>query len=90
MERKTEEKQPVDLSKQSIVKLHCQGFVVLFIFILLYFELFCLCCLTNCYNSAFIQFLISVALLVCMKLFLPCFFWLVFLLLCLFRKKVDV
>jgi len=42
MERKTEEKQPVEFSKQPIVKLECQGFVVLSIFVLLYFELFCL------------------------------------------------
>jgi len=42
MERKTEEKQSVDCSKQPIVKHESQGFVVLFIFVLLYFELFCL------------------------------------------------
>jgi len=40
MEKKTEEKQLVDFSKQLIVKLESQGFVVLSIFVLLYFELF--------------------------------------------------
>jgi len=42
MEKKIEEKQLVDFSKQPIVKLESQGFVVLSIFVLLYFELFCL------------------------------------------------
>jgi len=37
MERKIKEKQPVDFSKQPIVKLECQGFVVLSISVLLYF-----------------------------------------------------
>ena len=31
------------------------------------------CCLTNCYNSPIILFLISSALLVCMKLFFALF-----------------
>jgi len=38
MEKKTEEKEPVDFAKQSIVKLESQGFSI---FVLLYFELFC-------------------------------------------------
>jgi len=36
MERKTEEKQPVDLSKQPIVKLDGQGFVVFYLCISLF------------------------------------------------------
>jgi len=42
MEKKIEEKQPVVFSKQPIMKLECQGFVVLSIFALPYFGLFCL------------------------------------------------
>jgi len=41
MERKTEEKQPVDLSKQPIVFSICQGFVALSFYILFYLEQFC-------------------------------------------------
>jgi len=41
MEKKIEEKQSVDFSKQSIVKLGSHGFVVLSIFVLPYFGLFC-------------------------------------------------
>jgi len=41
MERKTEEKQPLDLSKQPIVLSICQGFVVLSFYILFYLEQFC-------------------------------------------------
>jgi len=107
MEKKIEEKQPVVFSKQPIVKLESQGFVVLSIFVLFYFGLFylissyslfvntnrgkiwCLCCLTNYYNSAIILFLIYAALLVCMKMFFA-LFWLVFLLFLLCRKLVDV
>jgi len=37
MERKIEEKQPIDFSKQTIVKLESQGFVVLYIYVLLLF-----------------------------------------------------
>ena len=37
MEKKTKEKQPVDFSKQPIVKLQSQSFVVLSIFVFLYF-----------------------------------------------------
>jgi len=36
MQRKTEEKQPVDLSKQPIVKPVCQGFIVFFLYISLF------------------------------------------------------
>ena len=43
-------------------------------------RIWCLCFLTNCYNSTIILFLISVALLVCMKMFFA-LFRLVFLLL---------
>jgi len=42
MEKKIEEKQPINFSKQPIVKLESQGFVVLSIFVLLYFGLLCL------------------------------------------------
>jgi len=36
-------------------------------------RIWCLCCLTNCYNFTIILFLISAALLVCMKLFFALF-----------------
>ena len=36
-------------------------------------RIWCLCCLTNCYNSAIIMFLIPAALLVCMKLLFAMF-----------------
>jgi len=41
MEKKIEEKQSVDIMKQPIVKLGRQVFVVLSMFVLLYFGLFC-------------------------------------------------
>jgi len=41
MGKKIEEKQPVDITKQPIVKLGRQVFVVLSMFVLLYFGLFC-------------------------------------------------
>jgi len=41
MGKKTEEKQSVDITKQPIVKLGKQVFVVLSMCVLLYFELFC-------------------------------------------------
>jgi len=42
MEKKIEEKQSVDFSKQPIVNLGNQVFIVLSIFVLPYFGLFCL------------------------------------------------
>ena len=38
-------------------------------------RIWCLCCLRNCYNSVIILFLISAAVLVCMKLFFVSFGW---------------
>jgi len=42
MGKKIEEKQSVDITKQLIVKLRNQVFIVLSMFVLLYFGLFCL------------------------------------------------
>jgi len=41
MEKKIEEKQTVDITKQPIVKLGKQVFIVLSMFVLLYFGLLC-------------------------------------------------